>query len=94
MKTLAMKSGKSTSLAFRVSLDKAKRLEELAAATDRPRSWLLEQALDQYLDLQAWQVEQVELAISEMDAGQGIPHEEIKEWLLGWGRDGETSASK
>lgn len=89
-----MKGDKSTSLAFRVSLEKAKRLEELAAATDRPRSWLLEQALDQYLDLQAWQVEQVELAIAEMDAGQGIPHDEIKEWLLGWARDGETGASK
>lgn len=88
-----MKDGKSTSLAFRVSPEKAKRLEELAAATDRPRSWLLEQALDQYLELQAWQVAQTEQAIAEMDAGRGIPHEEIKEWLLTWGKDSETTRS-
>ena len=88
-----MKNGKSTSLAFRVSPEKAKRLEELAAATDRPRSWLLEQALDQYLELQAWQVAQTEQAIAEMDAGWGIPHEEIKEWLLTWGKDSETTRS-
>ena len=89
-----MNDGKSTSLAFRVSPEKAKRLEELAAATDRPRSWLLEQALDQYLDLQAWQVEQVAQAVAEMDAGQGIPYDEIKEWLLAWGQDRKANTSK
>ncbi len=89
-----MNDDKSTSLAFRVSREKAQRLERLAAATARPRSWLLEQALDQYLELQAWQVEQVEEAIAEMDAGHGIPHEDVKEWLLEWGRSDKTNASK
>ena len=54
--------------------------------TDRSRSWDIEQALDSYLDVQAWQVGQIETAIAELDAGKSIPHEEIKKELLTWGK--------
>jgi predicted transcriptional regulator len=30
-------------------------------------------------------------AIAEMEAGQGIPHETIKAWLLTWGQKAEAS---
>lgn len=67
----------STSLSFRVSKETAKRLDALAEATDRPRSWLLEQALESYLEVQAWQVEHIRQGLAELEAGQGIPHEEV-----------------
>jgi len=66
----------------------------LAKATDRPRSWHIEQALDSYLDLQSWQIAQIKKSMAEMDAGQGIPHEEIKKELLNWGKENKTRRAK
>jgi predicted transcriptional regulator len=80
----------TTSLSFRVPKDKADKLEELADAMDRPRSWLLRQALDAYLDVQAWQVAHIEEGRREFREGKGIPHEKVVAWLETWGTDDET----
>jgi predicted transcriptional regulator len=76
----------STTLSFRVDADKARRLDDLATATARPKSWLLEQALDAYLEVQAWQVAHIEQGVRELDRGEGVPHAEIATWLKSWGR--------
>lgn len=81
---------KSVSIAFRVAAEKAKRLEALSASTDRPKSWLLEQALDAYLDQQAWQIAHIEEGLADADAGRVVPHKDIREWLLSWGSDDEN----
>ncbi len=73
-------------ISLRIRSEKVDMLERLAKATDRPRSWHIEQALDAYLDLQAWQVAHIEKSMTEMDAGRGIPHEEIVKELLTWGK--------
>jgi predicted transcriptional regulator len=70
-------------------MEKAERLERLAEATDRPRSWHIEQALDAYLDDQAWQVGQIETGLAEMDAGRAVPHEKVADWLRTWGQGNE-----
>ncbi len=84
-----MTDTKTVQLGFRVRPEKAKLLEELSRSTDRPRSWLLEQALDSYLDSQAWQIAQIEEGVADADAGRVIPHERVREWLLTWGGDEE-----
>jgi predicted transcriptional regulator len=80
----------SVSLSFRVAQEKAEQLERLAAAMDRPKSWLLERALEEYLELQAWQVAEIRQGMEEIRQGQGIPHEEVVAWLESWGTDDET----
>jgi predicted transcriptional regulator len=79
----------TTSLSFRTSKEKAEQLAQLAAATDRPKSWLLQQALDAYLDLHAWHVAHIEQGRRELREGKGIPHEEVEAWLETWGSDRE-----
>ncbi len=76
-------------LSVRISEDKARQIEALAKATDRPKSWLLEQALDAYLDTQAWQVARIERGLAEIQRGAAVAHEEVAEWLAGWGGDRE-----
>ncbi len=76
----------STTLSFRVDTEKARQLDELATATARPKSWLLEQALDAYLETQAWQVAHIEKGLKELDRGEGVPHAEVAAWLKSWGR--------
>jgi RHH-type transcriptional regulator, rel operon repressor / antitoxin RelB len=63
-------------------------LDELAGATQRTRVELVEEALEQYLDLQRWQLEGIRAALEEADRGEpGIPHERVAEWLDSWGTD-------
>ncbi len=76
-------------ISLRVSEQKAREIEALAKATDRPKAWLLEQALDAYLETQSWQVPRIEQGLAELDRGEGVAHGEVAEWLSGWGRDGE-----
>jgi predicted transcriptional regulator len=85
----------TTSLSFRVPKAKAEQVEQLAEAMDRPKSWLLQQALDAYLDVQAWHIAHIEQGRREIREGKGIPHEEIVRWVEGWaaGDDDETSPS-
>ena len=85
-----MAQNKSVQLGFRVSAKKANLLEELSKSTDRPRSWLLEQALDRYLDTQAWQIAAIQEGIADADAGRIIPHERVRDWLKSWGTEDET----
>ena len=84
-------SGPNTiSLSFRVSPEKAEKLAQLAATTDRPQSWLLEQALNEFLALQASQIVQIETGLADADTGRTVPHEQVREWLKSWGDDDEA----
>ena len=76
-------------LSFRVSPEKAKKIERLSKATDRPKSWLPEQALEAYLEVHAWQVERIETSLDDLKTGKGVPHERVAGWLAGWGTDEE-----
>jgi predicted transcriptional regulator len=82
------------SLSFRVPPKTAERLDALSEATERPRSWLLEQALSAYLDLQAWQVGHIKKGLAELDRGEGVLHEEVEAWLSTWGTAKERKAPR
>ena len=89
-----MKKPETQAISFRIRSEKVDVLERLAKATDRPRSWHIEQALDSYLDDQSWQIAQIEKSMAEIDAGEGIPHEEIKKDLSDWGKGGKAKRAK
>ena len=78
---------------IRISAGKVQDLDELAAATDRTRAWHVEQALETYLDLQSWQVRHIAKGLAQLEAGQGIPQEEIEAELDTWS-DGESGPEK
>ena len=88
-----MKKAKTRTISCRIPSDRAAEWDLLSRRTDRSRSWHVEQALFSYLDLQAWQVGEIEQSIAEMDAGLGISHEEIKEELANWGLQGKADSS-
>ncbi len=76
-------------ISLRISEQKAREIETLAKSTDRSKSWLLEQALDAYLETQTWQVARIEQGLAEIERGEAVAHGEVAEWLSGWGRDDE-----
>ena len=68
-----------TSISITIKDDNAKRLDQLADAMDRSRSWIANEAIAQYLEHQAWMDRETEVTIAAIDAGkeQLIPHEEV-----------------
>ena len=50
---------------------------------------LIDQALDAYLETQAWQVAHIEQGLADADAGRVVPHERVRDWLESWGREDE-----
>ena len=89
-----MAKAETQTVSVRVGSDTVDRLERLAKATDRPRSWHIEQALDAYLDVQAWQIEQIEKGLAELKVGKKVPHEEVLAWLETWGKKNERKPPK
>jgi len=58
--------------AFSVRTDstKVKQLERLAKLQDRSRNYIVNQAIDQLLELQAWQIERTKEGILAADEGR------------------------
>jgi RHH-type transcriptional regulator, rel operon repressor / antitoxin RelB len=65
-------------------------LDKLADATGRSRSALAEEALAEYLDVQRWQIEGIEQAIRDADAGEpGVAHAKVVTWVRSWDTENE-----
>jgi RHH-type transcriptional regulator, rel operon repressor / antitoxin RelB len=67
-------------LTIRVDTETKQRLEQLAKATDRTRSYLAAEAIRQYVELNEWQIQEITQAVAEADAArldEWIPHEEV-----------------
>ena len=50
------------------------------------------EALNEYLDLNEWQVAGIKKAITSLDRGEGVSHDEVKDWLSSWGGKRERLA--
>jgi predicted transcriptional regulator len=79
----------STTFTVRVDAAAKKRLERLAKSTGRSRSFLAAEAINEYLDVNEWQVAGIKQAIASLDRGAGVPHEQVKDWVTSWGGDNE-----
>jgi len=69
----------NTTITIRTDPDLADKVAELALSMDRSRNWVIEEALRQYVETQAWQIEGIKAAIDSLDKGEGIPHEQVME---------------
>lgn len=69
-------------ITFSVRLDNETkdRLERLAKSTARPKTYLVTNAIKEYLDLNEWQIREIEKAIQEADkpGAKFIEHEKVK----------------
>lgn len=68
-------------LTLRLPEETKAKLDRLAQATQRSKSWLAEEAIARYLDLEAWQVGEIEQAIEEADRGDFASPSELAELL-------------
>lgn len=65
-------------VSFRFEKKLKQQLANLATATGRSQTFLAEEAIKQYCDLQSWQVSAIQEGILAADAGKVISHDELK----------------
>ena len=73
-------------ISFRAAAEKIDALDSLAAAQDRPRSYLINEAISNYIDLHAYHDALVRNGLKEMRNGRVVRHEEVVERLKKTGR--------
>ena len=80
-----MSSAEKT-ISFRARAEKINALDELAAAQDRPRSYLINEAIANYIDLHDYQDALVRKGLEEARKGRVVSHEEVVKRLKRAGR--------
>jgi predicted transcriptional regulator len=67
----------------RLDDEMANKLDRLAASLDRPRTWLIEQAIASYVEEQSWQVAAISEALDDYRSGNAAvtPHEQVMDRL-------------
>jgi predicted transcriptional regulator len=93
---VTFKVASMSSATFTVRVDSAvkKRLEKLAKSTGRSRSFLAAEAIGEFVDVNEWQIAGIKRAMQSLDRGEGIAHEQVKEWVRSWGGGKKRPAPK
>ncbi|MDD5452484.1 MAG: CopG family ribbon-helix-helix protein [Desulfovibrionales bacterium] len=85
-----------TTLTIRIDDQTKKRLEHLAMATARSKSYLVNSAIKEFIAANEWQVQEIKKAVKKSDQPDAkfIDHEEVLTWLDTWGSDKEKEPPK
>jgi predicted transcriptional regulator len=67
----------SASISIRLKPSVKQEISHVAQRMDRTNSWVIEQAINDYLAVQAWQIKAIEAGIASADRGELTPHEEV-----------------
>lgn len=70
----------------------AKRLDGLAEELDRPRGWVVKEAVEAYLDLAEERRRETVAALAEVDAGRVVEHSEVEAWASRLGAKKKSKA--
>jgi predicted transcriptional regulator len=63
---------------FRLDSSKRVTLDAIAAGIDRDRSYVINEAINLYLEIHHWQIEEIHKGIAEADAGDFASEEEVQ----------------
>ena len=79
----------STTMTIRLDPEIKSRLDKLSAATHRSKSFLAAEAVREFIEINEWQIEEVENAIREADAGDFASNREVRAVFNKWGVNGD-----
>lgn len=77
---------------IRLAPELDKEVSKIAKALNRPKSWVIEQAIKEFVALQEWHLAAIEEGIRDADAGRVVPHDEVAAWVRSWGKPDELPA--
>ena len=85
-----MGSGTLTTLTLRLPDELKAKLDNLAEATERSRSWLAQAAIREYIRLNEWQISETRDGVREADAGDFASEEEVRAVRNKWSGSDES----
>ncbi|ABA56969.1 Helix-turn-helix protein, CopG [Nitrosococcus oceani ATCC 19707] len=74
----------TTTMTLRLDPELKNRLDQLAKAMHRSKSFLAVQALQDFIELNEWQVGEIESAIKEADQGDFASQQAVSQTLSKW----------
>ena len=75
----------STTMTIRLESELKSRLDQLAQATDRSRSYLAAEAIRDFIDLNEWQIQEIKSALKEADGGEFATDQAVRKTFRKWG---------
>ena len=75
----------STTMTIRLDDDLKARLENLADATHRSKSFLATEAIRNFVELNEWQIHEIKAAIIDADKGDFASEDALTDTLKKWG---------
>ena len=75
--------GRAT-ITVRLDSEKREALDAIAEVADRDRSYILNEAIDAYLDTHRWQVEHIRKGLRQARAGRFASEKEVRKALARW----------
>ncbi|EGR3970589.1 ribbon-helix-helix protein, CopG family [Vibrio cholerae] len=73
------------SMSVRIPEDVEQKLTLLAESTGRTKSWITNQAIQDYLERELWQINEIKEALNEADAGHFASEYDVKSAFSKWG---------
>jgi predicted transcriptional regulator len=80
---------KAASVNLRLEPELDQKLSAVATRLDRSRSWVIQQALKEFIELQLWQMSAIEEGLRDAESGRVIAHEDVVAWVESWGQPDE-----
>lgn len=77
----------STTMTVRLEPELKQRLDRLADATQRSKSFLAAQAIREFVDLNEWQVQEIRNAIAKADQADFASDDQVRNVFGKWGVD-------
>lgn len=74
-------------LTAHVPIELAEKVDEAAERLDRPRAWIVKQALAAWLDREERRHQMTLEALADVDAGRTVSHEDMQAWAASLSTD-------
>lgn len=71
-------------ITFRMDSDKKDALDAIATGLDRDRSYVLNQAIEAYIEIHRWQFAHIEEGLRQADAGEFATDKEVEAAFAKW----------
>lgn len=71
-------------ITFRVDAQKRKALDAIAAGIDRDRSYVLNEAINNYLEVHQWQMAHIKEGLRQAEAGEFAKESEVTSAFARW----------
>lgn len=68
-------------ISFRLKADAVETLDALAETMDRDRTYLLNEAVEHYLELNEYHIKLIKQGLRAAKEGKFVPHEEVKKMI-------------